>query len=495
MFVNEHESETDNFDDYRVIWGGLELDDAESTGHFLGVGSPGSGKSIMLRVLMQSVLQHIGTGRDMRALIYDAKQDVLPILDAYCESTNVKTLNPFDARGVAWDLYRDVREPRVAVEIAFTLIPREHESQPFFSDAARHLVYGVILSFLLSGHEWTFADLLRGLANPSRLKRILKAHPETRDIVSRYFYDRRLVSNIMSTLATKMLTFEPIAGAWELARERISLEDWTRNELILVLGNSETSRTAINAVNRCLFKRASDLTLQQSESFTRRTWFIIDEASEAGRLDGFVSLLKKGRSKGACVAISFQSVSGLRDQSMYGPHFTDEILGQIANRFFGRIECPETAEWASRLLGDQEISKCSVTHGGGSDPDGKPSGNTYSVTEQDVIVRAVLPSEFMSMTPCNRDNGLSGYFLVRSVGCYRASFSGEEVFDHWLFPTNDSVAEFVPRDPRAQLIRPWTSEEERKFAPEPPKAKLVGRKLMPQRRQDLTEKLKNMADL
>lgn len=486
MSFYQDESQPEGDWDFRVFWGGLELNDAESTGHFLGVGSPGSGKSIMLRLLMQSVLPHVGTGRDMRALIYDAKQDILPVLHAYCDPGRVKTLNPFDERGFAWDLQRDIREPRVAIEIAFTLIPREHESQPFFSDAARHLVYGVILSFLLSGHEWTFADLLRGVSNPLRLKRILKAHPETRDIVSRYFYDRRLLSNIMSTLATKMLPFEPIAGAWESAHERISLEDWTRSEEILVLGNSEISRTAINAVNRCLFKRASDLTLHQSESFTRRSWFIIDEASEAGRLDGFVSLLKKGRSKGACVAISFQSVSGFRDPSMYGPHFTDEILGQIANRFFGRIECPETAEWASRLLGDQEIEKCSTSSTSG------PEGGSYTITRQDAIVRAVLPSEFMSLTPCNPSNGLSGYFLVRSIGCYGATFPGDEVFEQWLLPADKSVPEFKPRDVMAQLIRPWTTEEALKFAPEPPKSRIARTKPRPKQRQALSEKLKDM---
>ena len=117
-----------------IFWGGMELDDAESTGHYAAVGSPGSGKSVILRLLMQSVLPNVGSGHDTRALVYDAKQDVLSILHAYCEPSLIKTLHPFDKRGVAWDLHRDIREPRVAVEIAFTLIPPQHESQPFFSD-------------------------------------------------------------------------------------------------------------------------------------------------------------------------------------------------------------------------------------------------------------------------------------------------------------------------------------------------------------------------
>src|SRR5262249_3749671 len=153
------------------------------------------------------------------------------------------------------------------VEIVFTLIAREHESQPFFSDAARHLLYGVIVSFMLSGYEWTFADLLRAVSSARRLKAILKKHPQTRDIARRYFGDKRLLSNIMSTLATKLLAFEPIAAAWEHAKGKVSLQQWADEESILVLGNSEISRTAIDAINRCMFKRASDITLSQTESF------------------------------------------------------------------------------------------------------------------------------------------------------------------------------------------------------------------------------------
>ncbi|MCY2987745.1 MAG: type IV secretion system DNA-binding domain-containing protein [Planctomycetota bacterium] len=473
----------------KIFWGGIELDESESTGHFLCTGSPGSGKTIMMRVLMQSVLTHVGSGQDMRALVYDAKQDVLPILHAFCRPACVKTLNPFDDRGVAWDIHRDIREPRVAVEIAFTLIPPTQESQPFFSDAARHLLCGVMLSFMLSGVEWTFADLLRALRNRRHLKAILKRHPQTDEIVSCYFYDRRLLSNIMSTLATKLMPFEPIAAAWDIAKERVALEDWVRNEWILVLGNSETSRTAINAVNRCLFKRASDLALAQGESFTRRSWFIVDEASEAGRLDGLVSLLKKGRSKGACVAISFQSVSGLREASMYGQYFTDEILGQIANRFFGRVECPETAEWESRMIGDQEVDQLTT-----SQTSGENSSSTTTST-QPTTRRAVLPSQLMCVPPCNRANGLAGYFLLRSAGCFYAHFGGEEVFDEWLIAPDEHTPDFVPRDVRAQFLRRWTADEEARFAPPPPKRKLAAAPIAPDKRSSLSERLKKLDDL
>ncbi len=437
------------------------LDHREATGGFLLAGAPGSGKSTLLNLFLGSALRCVGVRPDVRALIYDAKQNVLPYLKSIAPQARIVTLNPWDARGAAWDICRDVREPRIAVEIAFTLIPQVHESQPFFADAARHLLYGVILSFLLSGVDWTLADLLRALTSPKLLKRVLARHPETRTILQRYFYDRRLVANIMSTIATKLLPLEPVAAAWETATERVSIEDWAASDMILVLGASDSSRTAIDAVNRCISKRACDITLNQSDSFTRRSFFIWDELAEAGKQDGLVSLGKKGRSRGACIVVAFQSIAGLRDPKLYGTHQTDELLSLFANRFIGRLECPVTADWASTLFGDQEIEQTSTS------VSSSPHGRSRSESKQKTVRKAVLPSELMSTPTCNRENGLSGYYIVRSQGCYSATIPGDRLFDDEMIAPDPNVPEFVKRDWRCQLLQPWTPEQEQKFAGPP----------------------------
>ena len=110
----------------------------------------------------------------------------------------------------------------------------------------------------------------------------------------------------------------------------------------------------------------------------------------------------------------------------------------------------------------------------------------------DTIVRAVIPSQFMSVPPCNLTAGLSGYFLVRSVGCYHASFSGEEVFTDWLIPVDEDTPDFVPRDVKAQFLRPWTSEQMRVFAPVPDVQHELGEKAERKQRRSLSEKLKDI---
>ena len=55
--------------DSGVFWGLLRLPSSVATTHFSVVGATGSGKTLTLRFLLQSVLPHIGTGSDTRALV------------------------------------------------------------------------------------------------------------------------------------------------------------------------------------------------------------------------------------------------------------------------------------------------------------------------------------------------------------------------------------------------------------------------------------------
>jgi type IV secretory pathway TraG/TraD family ATPase VirD4 len=426
----------------------IDLPESETTNHFGFIGSTGSGKSTALTCLLESGIADIGTGVDKRAIVYDAKQDALPLLHAICPKAEILTTNPFDSRSVAWDLAKDIRESRVSIETAFTFIPSDNgETQVFFPNAARHLMHGIMLAFTIAGYDWTLADVLRALAKPNRVKAILKRHPATRDILGKYFFDARLLANIFSTIASKLLPLEPVAAAWEHAHRKVSLKEWSESEMILVLGNSEIGRTAIDAINRCMFKRGSDLTLNSSESFTRRNWFVIDELSEAGRLDGIVSLAKKGRSKGAVLCICIQGLQGLRDSRLYGPHLSEELLAQIGNRFLGRIECPETSEFCSRHIGDQEIKQYTTSKTWSKD------GRSTTRAQQFVTRRAVLPPELMSIRPCSRDNGLTTILVTRVAGCFKAHIPGDELFSRQLTKPDPNVPAFMPRDPADQLLR------------------------------------------
>lgn len=222
-----------------------------------------------------------------------------------------------------------------------------------------------------------------------------------------------------------MEKYETNAVFWSHAEKKISLNEWIKGSSILVLGIDESVRQQLDALNKLIFKRVTELLLQQSDSDTRKTWIFIDEAREAGKLDGLSSLLTRGRSKGVCVALGFQDIEGLR--SVYGSKVAHEILGQCGNSIVLRTEGQETAEWAAKLFGVREVSskrKVSNYSGGTGMVSGKKG---YSLSADKSIKKNVLPSDIMSITPPRPEVGLWGFAKVRGVGIFSFHIPGKRL--------------------------------------------------------------------
>ncbi len=226
------------------------------------------------------------------------------------------------------------------------------------------------------------------------------------------------------------------------------MKQWSKGEYVLVLGNAEISRYSIDAINRFLFKLCVNYTLNKPESTTSQSWIFLDEVTEMGKLDGLISLLKKGRTKGARVVLACQTISGLRDANMYGQSGADEILGQIGHKFVGRLECIATADYFSQLIGDQEVWMQSSSYTSGY----QSSSSTTSYSRQ--VKRAVLPSTLLSIDPCSVQTGLSGFCMTPYIGVFKVRLEGRHLFLQDLVPLGNEQA-FVARTAKDQILRPW----------------------------------------
>lgn len=464
-----------------ITWGGLRIPSKFATSHFMVVGTTGSGKTVTLQLMMKEVLREIGTGADHRALIYDAKQDIASQIPSMGIPGNVFTLNPFDERCLAWDIAKDITEPTAALQAAVTLIPSDkNASQPFFVDSAQLLLYGVMLSFIRSQADWRFSDLIKSMYTVERLKRVLERCPETRHIVDRFYHNRETLDEVMSTVATKLTPYEAIAAMWDKAYDAgriISLNDWVKHRgkdnCVLILGNNERARAAVDRINQVVFKRVSELLLDLPEdrAGTRRNWLFLDEIGEAGKLDGLASLLTKGRSKGTCVVLGFQDFDTLKE--VYGENIAGALTSQCNCKAILRLESPKTAEWASKLFGEYEAieTRRSETRGTSSTRSlerGSQSTSSHSVTDTEHYVKrqAVMESQFYTIPVTGPDSGLTGYYLVPGIGAYRHTYPAA-----WLFPRGrggddsiipalgERVPDFVPwEDPEVQWLQGWSEE-------------------------------------
>ena len=120
------------------------------------------------------------------------------------------------------------------------------------------------------------------------------------------------------------------------------------------------------------------------------------------RVQGFSDALTKGRKYGLCAVVGLQSVSQLRDA--HGQDGAQTLLSCLSSQLLLRANDPETAEYASRHLGDAEVLRESISQ-----------GQHRTVTRQHQIERLVLASQIQGLP--NREGylRLAGQDSVRRV--------------------------------------------------------------------------------
>lgn len=423
-----------------IYWGGLVLPERHSASHFMIIGPTGSGKTVTLRLLMQSILPRICNGSDWRAVVYDPKSEFLPLLSGMPLQCPVLTMHPYDRRGVAWDIARDVTDRSIALSLSASLISSSEGQNKFFYMAAQSIFSSIMEAFIvLVPERWTLRDVLLVMQDAESTKRLLLSLPQTQPTYRKYFEELHgdTLADVRATLATETLRLEPVAALWDRAPMRISLKDWARDSYILVLGKDQEIATPLDNVNRVLFQRISQLFTKQG---TGRTWVFVDEAKFAGKIPGLDDLMTTGRSFGARVCIATQDVSGFEEA--YGREGAHELLGGAGNKAMLGTWNPHTAKYAADVMGKAERMERTKSH---------TSGTTSSTTENEQIVvrESVLPDEFLNVPPANQ-RCFFGYYATQAVGRYAG----------WLYHARAMHGtgleqRFLPRPGEEQYLRPW----------------------------------------
>lgn len=439
-------------------WGRSPLKEDDAVSSFLAVGASGSGKTLVLRCLMQSVLADIGSGKGTHALVYDPKNDAMAILSTFVDRSRIKLFNPLDQRCVGWATSRDIASPLECNQLAWALVPQFDRGDDFFQRATRSIIRNVAMSFNLSKVDWTLADLLRAMRDNDTCKEILLRHVETAHIVKRYLLDPKLSSDISASIESVCGEYEPLAACFEKAAEMCSIKECIAQESVVVLGSYETSREAIQRLNVVLSSIYTYRVLSLPEYTNNRYWQFYDELGEAGPLKHLSSFAKLARSKGGRLVVAFQALAGLQQHRLFGREGTEDMLSNFGNRFIGRVEDPTTAKWLSDYIGEQDTEQVSRTRSSGQ-------GSSSSETRSKVNQRTLLPSEFMSIPHCGPRSGLTALFKLRSTDAYWDHIDAQKLFGEMLLPEAGDVSGFIERDVDDQYLQPWNSEQERKFLP------------------------------
>ena len=420
------------------------------------VGSPGTAKTRLMRQTMATVLRHFTPGRDLKSVVFDPKGDFLSERRTLGVTCPVYVMNPFDERATRWAIGKDVTSAR-ADQIAAALMPeRKQDNNPFFYNAARGLVAATFKALAHQKHgTWTLRDLVHVMADYARIRPLLRSCPETRDSIRQLKITKRVLASVMQEVNNALNLLRPIAALWDSApagTESISLTEWVRdrgNPSVLVFGLRQSKAENCRAINRLMFGILADAVLDEPELKKRsRFWFFIDELADAGQLR-LNDLMRLGRSKGARFIISFQNIPGLK--ARLSDVIVDEITGLIGNLSVLHVDCPTTAEWASRRIGDAEVLAELTNTSEGTTQSGRDSSQNWneSLTQSLMTRRAVLQGELLHLGAARPDATVAGYHMLREVNAvYRARLG-------FSYHDGDPDEDFRPRDDRDTELREW----------------------------------------
>lgn len=428
---------------------------------FSYVGAPGSGKTLNIRLHMQSTLLKIGKKADHRALIYDAKGDMPQILSGMgfevgTKQSKVKVLHPYDVRSVRWAMWKDIDEPKIVNEIATLLIPAQDSKDPIWEQLARALLEGVLQTFIATGKPWTLRDVCCAMRSIDRLRSLFELSSTTESLIQKLLEGGKSTKSIEMTIYAYMKPLEFIASVWEHTEEEVSFYEWLNvEESILVLGHDGVDGSALERLNQIIVLRLAQLVHQQSNSDTRRTWLYFDELRQAGFLN-LTPFATFGRSRGVCLVLGFQDMEGLEHK--YEEKVARELLGMCQHQAYFALATSGTAQWASEQFGKQQLLWRSTSRNEGRD------STSEQIQEQPVV----KPEEFLYSESFTKGASHKGFYRSISTGAY-CKHLAPTVFDKpSLLPLDKTVScsaikgESL-RGKEEQELKDWSKEELEKW--------------------------------
>lgn len=439
-----------------IPWGGCEIPDRmpEFGPSSLIIGSPGAGKSLILRMALWALLR-VSNGRPWRRfLMLDEKRDAVSIVGGLGVLPNHRVIaNPFDARCAKWDMAIDISTPAAARQMSSLLVPNQNNVQnPFFDEAARSLLTGAIQALCVTRPGvWELLDVVRAMRSPKRLRPLLSKTEMGQDLIATYLnLDARTAANVMATIDARLAPFGEVASLWARTERRFSLTHWASatEPYGIILGADDTHAASLRPLTQLIFRRAAELVVGRPEEHPEdETVFVLDELTAAGRLDSLKNLCEKGRSKGVRTIAAFQDFDSFC--SVYGSEAEGRaIAGMFHNLALLRMTGTGSMRWASELLGRYSARRVSTSTN--FDANGFESGSSVQVGEE---IRSIMEgAEFRQLPLAGKDRGITGVFATPGLGFWRGTIPPVFI-NKWLRSKSDEPG-FIPRSHDDELPPP-----------------------------------------
>ena len=399
-------------------WGGVPVSAKSALGHFVAVGSPGAGKTILLRALLRAALQQMQHGD--RCVVFDMKGDFWPFIRSQCggggfdPERDSMLIHPYCESTPAWDIAKDAGTLD-ADAVCAGLLPADPTARnPHFVAGSRQLMAAVMAAFRKLGGKWTLWDLVVACSSEQNMRRLERASGLS-DITHRLSNKGDEKGSVLATVSTATYHLRVPAALWKqsfLRDERFSITDWIegRGPRVLVLGYHTSKEETIQPLIQALLSRIiADLLSGPEHEHSPKTWVFLDELPLAGRIEKLSHFLNTGRSKGVATVIGTQSINMLNIPTLYPGTETPALLANPRNRAFLRTSDNESAHWMANQIGKREAYEAGFSSSEGwSQQGGRSTQDGTDIRLQERFL--IHPDEFKDTPSPDERTPLIGSF-------------------------------------------------------------------------------------
>ncbi|MGL5784278.1 MAG: type IV secretion system DNA-binding domain-containing protein, partial [Alphaproteobacteria bacterium] len=359
----------------------LPLARTSETSHFLVTGTTGSGKTNLFHSLVPQVRE-----RGDSAIVVDLTGDFVA---RYFRPETDLLFNPFDTRSVYWDLFEDCCHETQVDSLAEALIPQRFSQDPFWEDAARSVLAAALRKMRQKG-DASISGLYHLLVESS----IDAYQAFFKQTVAASLTDKageRMTLSIRSTLANYVgcLAYLPDPA---VHTPSFSIRKWVQapQGWIFLTARADQRKT-LKPLLSAVLDTAMNALLTLPPDAKRRCWFFMDELPALQRLPSLDLALAESRKYGGCLAAGIQSYPQL--SHIYGNSCAQAIVDLFNTKIFFRSTDPQTTQWISRVLGEQEATQIqeNLSYGAHAIRDG------VSLSQLQLQKALVLPTEIATL--------------------------------------------------------------------------------------------------
>ena len=249
----------------------------------------------------------------------------------------------------------------------------EGKSDPYWDDMAEMLLKALIYYLIAKRPEEeqnlaSCAELVRAANNnggsnllTELMNELPYDHPARMNYKSIEIAPEKTYGSILSTLQSKLGKFDSKEIAELTSTDTISFEEIGRKKTAVYVISSDT-HTAYDFLLTIFFSQM----IQQLYNFAdnqggrlpERTFFILDEFANIGRIPDFDKKISTSRSRGISFSVILQNLDQL--EAVYEKSY-ETIIGNCDTHIFLGSNSQKTVEYFSKALGEKTISRDSYS--------------------------------------------------------------------------------------------------------------------------------------